>query len=30
VKGERFTRVLIYGRDGQVIRDHWDRKGPAS
>ena len=27
IKGERFTRVLIRDKNGQVLKDHWDAKG---
>ncbi len=27
IKGERFTRVLKYDDDGNIIKDHWDNKG---
>jgi hypothetical protein len=27
INGERFTRVLIKDKSGQIIKDHWDAKG---
>jgi hypothetical protein len=27
IKGERFTRTLIYDATGKMIKNHWDRKG---
>lgn len=30
VVGDRFARTLKYDNDGKVIKDHWERKGPAS
>lgn len=27
IKGERFVRTLIRDEAGNVIKDHWDRKG---
>lgn len=30
IKGDRYLRTLKYDRDGKPIKDHWDRKGPAS
>ncbi|SEN03299.1 hypothetical protein SAMN05192574_102243 [Mucilaginibacter gossypiicola] len=29
IKGERFARRLITGKDGKIIKDHWDNKGKA-
>ena len=30
IKGDRYTRVLKYDRDGSPLKDHWERKGKAS
>ncbi len=30
VIGDRFARTLKYDRDGKLIKDHWERKGPAT
>lgn len=30
IKGERFARRLITGANGEVIKDHWENKGPAT
>jgi hypothetical protein len=30
IKGERYARTLKYDREGHVIKDHWELKGPAS
>lgn len=27
IKGERFARRLQTGKDGRIIKDHWDNKG---
>lgn len=27
IKGERFSRVLIKGINGDIVKDHWDCKG---
>ncbi|MCE6988065.1 hypothetical protein [Dyadobacter sp. CY323] len=27
IKGERFSRVLIKTKEGQILKDHWDAKG---
>lgn len=27
IRGERFARVLIRDKNGQIIKDHWDAKG---
>lgn len=29
VIGDRFARTLKYDTNGNVIKDHWERKGPA-
>lgn len=29
VVGDRFSRTLKYDGQGNVIKDHWERKGPA-
>ena len=28
--GERYTRRLIFDKDGKPIKDHWEHKGKAS
>ena len=30
IKGDRYARTLKYDREGQRIKDHWERKGKAS
>jgi hypothetical protein len=30
IRGDRYTRVLKYNKEGKVIKDHWDLKGKAS
>jgi hypothetical protein len=30
IKGERFARRLKTGPNGEIIKDHWENKGPAS
>jgi hypothetical protein len=30
IRGDRYSRVMIKDRNGNVIKDHWDRKGYAS
>lgn len=30
IKGERFARRLVYGNNGQMIKDHWEHKGKAT
>lgn len=30
VKGERFSRTLKKDKQGNIIKDHWERKGRAS
>lgn len=27
IKGERYTRTLLRDGNGNLIKDHWDRKG---
>lgn len=29
VRGDRYARTLKYNRDGALIKDQWERKGPA-
>ena len=29
IKGDRYSRVLTKDKDGNIIKDHWDRKGKA-
>ena len=28
--GERYARRLVKDKDGKIVKDHWDNKGPAS
>ncbi|RYZ19483.1 MAG: hypothetical protein EOO16_19830 [Chitinophagaceae bacterium] len=30
IRGDRFARTLKYDWEGQLIKDHWERKGKAS
>ena len=30
IKGERYSRKMVKDREGNLIRDHWDRKGTSS
>lgn len=30
VKGDRYSRTLKRGKEGNIIKDHWERKGRAS
>ena len=30
IKGTRYARRLIKDKEGKVIKDHWDDKGPAT
>ncbi|RYZ30287.1 MAG: hypothetical protein EOO10_03365 [Chitinophagaceae bacterium] len=30
IKGDRYARTLKYDRDGNLIKDHWERKGKAT
>ena len=30
IKGDRYARTIKYDRDGQKIKDHWERKGYAT
>jgi hypothetical protein len=30
IKGDRYARTLKYDREGNLIKDHWERKGRAS
>lgn len=30
IKGERYARTLKYDRSGQLIKDHWERKGKST
>ena len=30
IKGDRYARTLKKDREGNVIKDHWERKGKAS
>lgn len=30
IKGDRFARTMKYDREGQLTKDHWERKGKAT
>lgn len=30
ISGERFARTIEYDNEGNIIKDHWERKGKAS
>lgn len=30
IKGDRYARTLKYDREGNLIKDHWERKGKAT
>ena len=30
VKGERYSRKIVKDKTGQIVRDHWDRKGRST
>ena len=30
IKGERYSRKIVKDRSGQIVRDHWDRKGRST
>ncbi len=30
ITGDRYIRVLKHDQEGNIIKDHWDRKGRAS
>ena len=30
IKGERYSRKMVYDKDSKLIKDHWERKGKAS
>lgn len=30
IKGDRYSRTLKKDREGNIIKDHWERKGRAS
>ena len=30
IKGERYSRKIVRDKTGQIVRDHWDRKGKSS
>jgi hypothetical protein len=30
IKGERYARTLKTGKDGDIIKDHWEMKGKAT
>lgn len=30
ITGERFSRTLKYNEAGQVIKDHWEKKGKST
>ena len=30
IKGERYSRKVVKDKTGQIVRDHWDRKGRST
>jgi hypothetical protein len=30
IKGDRYSRTLKRDKDGNIMKDHWERKGKAS
>lgn len=30
IKGDRYSRILKRNKEGNIIKDHWERKGKAS
>jgi hypothetical protein len=30
IKGDRYARRIVENKSGEIIKDHWDHKGPAS
>jgi hypothetical protein len=30
IRGRRYARRLVHDKDGNIIKDHWDDKGPAN
>ncbi|MBD0378305.1 MAG: hypothetical protein ICV51_22090 [Flavisolibacter sp.] len=30
IRGDRYARKIIRDKEGNIIKDHWDRKGKAS
>ena len=30
IKGYRYIRTLLLGKDGNIIKDHWDLKGKST
>lgn len=30
IKGDRYARTLKKDKEGKILKDHWERKGPAS
>ena len=30
IKGDRYARTIKYDREGNLIKDHWERKGKAT
>ena len=30
IRGKRYARRLVRDADGNIIKDHWDDKGPAT
>lgn len=30
IKGDRYSRTLVKDKAGNIIKDHWERKGKAS
>jgi hypothetical protein len=29
IKGDRYSRTIIKGREGELVKDYWERKGKA-
>jgi len=29
IKGERYSRRIVRGAEGEIVKDHWDLKGKA-
>lgn len=30
IRGDRYSRTIITNREGQLLKDYWERKGKAS
>ncbi|KQM77882.1 hypothetical protein ASE74_15900 [Pedobacter sp. Leaf216] len=30
IRGDRYARRLKFGRNNELIKDHWEHKGPAT